>query len=56
MARKAYSTDVRDDAWAFMAPYLTLMTAEAPQRDYRLREVFKASAGSYEQELPGDHA
>ena len=40
MARKAYPTDVSDDEWAFMAPYLTLMTAEAPQRDHNLREVF----------------
>ena len=31
--------DVRDDAWALVAPYCTLMTAEDPQRDHRLREV-----------------
>jgi transposase len=29
-----------DDEWAFVAPYLTLMTAEAPQRVHSLREVF----------------
>ena len=40
MARKAYPTDVSDDEWAFVAPYLTLMTAEAPQRTHSLREVF----------------
>ena len=39
MERKAYPTDVRDDAWAFVASSLTLMTAEAPQRDHDLREV-----------------
>ena len=28
-----------------MAPYLTLMTEEAPQRDYSLREVFNGTHG-----------
>jgi hypothetical protein len=37
MERKPYPSDVSDDEWAFVAPYLTLMTADAPQRDYRLR-------------------
>lgn len=40
MSRKAYPSDVSDDEWAFVAPYLTLMTEEAPQRDHALREVF----------------
>lgn len=40
MNRKPYPTDVSDDEWAFVAPYLTLMTEDAPQRDYPLREVF----------------
>lgn len=40
MKRKAYPSDVSDDEWAFVAPYLTLMTEDAPQRDYPLREVF----------------
>src|SRR3712207_528752 len=40
MERKQYPSDVSDDEWAFVAPYLTLMTEEAPQRDYSLREVF----------------
>jgi transposase len=40
MSRKAYASDVTDDEWAFVAPYLTLMTEDAPQRTYRLREVF----------------
>jgi transposase len=31
---------VSDDEWAFVAPYLTLMTEDAPQRRYPLREVF----------------
>ena len=29
-----------DDEWAFVAPYLTLMTEEAPQRVRSMREVF----------------
>lgn len=40
MTRKAYPSDVTDDEWAFIAPYLTLMKEDAPQRDYVLREVF----------------
>jgi len=40
MERKAYPSDVSDEEWAFVAPYLTLITEDAPQRDYRLREVF----------------
>lgn len=39
MERKAYPSDVTDDEWAFVAPYLTLMTEEAPQRDHSLREA-----------------
>jgi len=38
--RKAYPSDVSDDEWAFLAPYLTLMKDEAPQREHPLREVF----------------
>ena len=38
--RKPYPSDVTDDEWAFVAPYLTLMTENAPQRDYPLRETF----------------
>ena len=40
MTRKAYLSDVSDDEWAFVAPYLTLMREDAPQREYSLREVF----------------
>jgi transposase len=40
MNRKAYPSDVSDDEWAFVAPYLTLMSEDAPQRDHPLREVF----------------
>jgi transposase len=40
MSRQAYPSDVSDDEWAFVAPYLTLMTEDAPQRAHSLREVF----------------
>lgn len=39
MARQAYPSDISDDEWAFVAPYVTLMTADAPQRTHSLREV-----------------
>jgi transposase len=42
MDRQPYPSDVTDEEWAFVAPYLTLMTEEAPQRRYPLREVFNA--------------
>ncbi len=38
--RPPYPSDVTDDEWAFVAPYLTLMREDAPQREHRLREVF----------------
>src|ERR687898_48226 len=41
--RKPYPSDVSDEEWAFVAPYLTLMTPDAPQRRYELREVFNAT-------------
>ena len=39
MNRQPYPSAIRDDAWALVAPYVTLMTAEAPQRPQSLREV-----------------
>jgi transposase len=39
-SRKHYPSDVSDEEWTFVAPYLTLMTEDAPQRDHDLREVF----------------
>ena len=38
--RKPYPSDVSDAEWAFVAPYLTLMREDAPQREYSLRDVF----------------
>ncbi len=40
MERKPCPSDVTDDEWAFVAPYLTLITESAPQREHSLREVF----------------
>jgi transposase len=40
MARKPYPSDVSDEEWNFVTPYLTLMTEQAPQREHDLREVF----------------
>jgi transposase len=41
-ARTPYPSDVSDAEWDFLVPYLTLMTADAPQREYELRAVFDA--------------
>jgi transposase len=38
--RPPYPTDVSDEEWAFVAPYLALVREDAPQRRYPLREVF----------------
>jgi transposase len=41
-ARKPYPSDVSDEEWAFVAPYLTLLPLDAEQRKHDLREVFNA--------------
>jgi transposase len=38
--RKPYPSDVSDEEWAFVAPYLALVREDAPQRTHELREVF----------------
>ena len=40
--RKPYPSDVSDEEWAFVAPYLTLLPLDADQRKHDLREVFNA--------------
>ena len=40
--RKPYPTDISDEEWAFVAPYLTLLREDAAQREYSLREVINA--------------
>jgi transposase len=38
--RTPYPTDVSDEEWAFVAPYLTLLPEDASQRKQPVREVF----------------
>jgi transposase len=38
-ACKPYPSDVSDEEWALVAPYLTLLPEEAGQREHSLREV-----------------
>lgn len=38
--RQAYPSDVTDDEWAFVAPYLSLISPDALQRKHDLREVY----------------
>jgi len=40
MSREPYPSDVSNEEWAFVAPYLTLMNEDSPQRTHSLREVF----------------
>jgi transposase len=59
MERKAYPSDVSDEEWAFVAPYLTLIITDAPQRVYDLREVYSglryvARSGAPWRWLPND--
>ena len=59
MNRKPYPSDVSDEEWAFVVPYLTLMTENAPQRVHGLREVFNGlrwlvRAGAPWRMLPND--
>ena len=38
--RRAYPSDVSDEEWALVAPYLALLRESSGQRDHELREVF----------------
>lgn len=56
---KPYPSDVTNDEWELVAPYLTLMTPDALQRTYALRDVFNAvrwlaRTGAPWRYLPGD--
>lgn len=58
-SRKRYPSDVPDDEWAFVAPYLALCREDAPQRQHRLRDTFDAlryivRSGAPWRYLPGD--
>jgi len=57
--RSGYPSDVTDDEWSFVAPYLALCREDAPQRDYPLRDVFSAlryiaKTGCHWRMLPND--
>jgi transposase len=59
MSRKPYPSDLSDAEWEFVAPYLTLMKEDAPQREHSLRELFNAlrwlaRAGAAWRMLPHD--
>ena len=57
--RKPYPSDVSDEEWAFVTPYLALIREDAPQRTHEHREVFNAlrwivRAGASWRMLPHD--
>src|SRR5919198_3787963 len=57
--RNPYPTDVSDEEWAFVVPYLALLPVDAEQRKHDLREVFNAlrwivRAGAPWRLLPND--
>jgi len=39
VTRKSYPSDISDEEWHFLAPYLALVREDAPQRTHDLREV-----------------
>ena len=59
MSIKPYPSDLSQEEWDFVAPYLTLMMDDAPQSEHSLREVFNAlrwlaRAGAPRRLLPHD--
>jgi transposase len=57
--RKQYPSDISDEEWAFVAPYLALIREDSPQRTHGLREVFNGlrwivRAGAPWRMMPGD--
>jgi len=59
MERKPYPSDVSDEEWGFITPYLTLMKEDAPQREHSLREVFNGlrwivRTGAHWRMMPND--
>lgn len=40
IVRKPYPSDVSDEEWSLIVPYLTLQREDAGQREHSLREVF----------------
>jgi transposase len=59
MAHKPSPSAVSDEEWALVAPYLPLMTEDAPQRESPLRQVFNGlrwlvGAGAHWRMMPHD--
>src|SRR5215210_2018994 len=59
LPRKPYPTDVSDEEWVFVAPYLALVRPDAGQRRHGLREVLNGlrwivRAGAPWRLLPND--
>ncbi len=59
LPRTPYDSDVSDEEWAFLVPYLTLMREDAPQRKHPLREIanglrYIARAGLQWRYMPHD--
>ena len=57
--RTKYPSDVSDEEWAFVVPYLTLCREDAPQREHSLRAVFNGlrsivRTGNQWRFMPGD--
>ncbi len=57
--RRGYPSDVTDEEWIFVAPYLALCREDAGQREYPLRAVFNAlryvaKTGCHWRMLPND--
>lgn len=58
-ARKSYPSDVSDEEWVLIAPYLALLPEDAGQRTHALREVFNGlryiiKTGAQWRQLPHD--
>jgi transposase len=57
--RRSYPSDVSDEEWIFVEPFLTLIRADSPQRDHDLREIYNGvryvmRAGCAWRYLPND--
>ncbi len=57
--RKSYLSDVSDEEWALVAPYLALLSEDAGQRTHALREVFNGlryiiKTGAQWRQMPQD--
>jgi transposase len=57
--RTPYQTEVSDEEWAFVAPYLTLLPQDVSQRKYPLREVLNGvrsivKSGAHGRLMPHD--